>query len=89
MPTPCTTRLRPCVVPLGLVFEWLEDLGGLEAMAEINRRKAETLYGAIDNSTFYGLAGAGGLSKLDERAVHVWPTPRSTHPSCRPTRWAC
>lgn len=38
----------------GLVFEWLEDLGGLEAMAEINRRKAETLYGAIDNSNFYG-----------------------------------
>lgn len=37
----------------GLVFEWLKDLGGLEAMAEINRRKAETLYGAIDGSNFY------------------------------------
>ena len=24
----------------GLVFEWLEGLGGLEAMFEINRRKA-------------------------------------------------
>ena len=37
----------------GLVFQWLKDLGGLEAMAEINRRKAETLYAAIDGSNFY------------------------------------
>jgi len=37
----------------GLVFQWLKDLGGLPAMAEINRRKAETLYGAIDSSNFY------------------------------------
>lgn len=37
----------------GLVFEWLRDLGGLTAMAEINRRKAETLYGAIAGSNFY------------------------------------
>ena len=37
----------------GLVFRWLKDLGGLEAMAEINRRKAATLYGAIDASNFY------------------------------------
>ena len=38
----------------GLVFEWLKDLGGLEAMAGINRKKAATLYGAIDASNFYG-----------------------------------
>ncbi|MEE4301454.1 MAG: 3-phosphoserine/phosphohydroxythreonine transaminase [Pseudomonadales bacterium] len=37
----------------GLVFQWLKELGGLEAMADINRRKAETLYGAIDGSNFY------------------------------------
>ena len=37
----------------GLVFAWLKDLGGLEAMAAINRRKAEKLYGAIDSSAFY------------------------------------
>jgi phosphoserine aminotransferase len=36
-----------------LVFEWLEGLGGLPAMAERNRRKAETLYGFIDGSAFY------------------------------------
>ena len=37
----------------GLVFEWLEALGGLEAMAEINLRKATQLYEAIDSSEFY------------------------------------
>ncbi|MEJ2309415.1 MAG: 3-phosphoserine/phosphohydroxythreonine transaminase [Gammaproteobacteria bacterium] len=37
----------------GLVFQWLKDLGGLEAMGEINARKAKLLYDAIDNSTFY------------------------------------
>ncbi|KAA6184559.1 3-phosphoserine/phosphohydroxythreonine transaminase [Thiohalocapsa marina] len=37
----------------GLVFQWLKDLGGLEGMAEINRRKAQRLYAAIDASAFY------------------------------------
>lgn len=37
----------------GLVFKWLKDLGGLESMGEINRRKAEKLYAAIDGSSFY------------------------------------
>ncbi len=36
-----------------LVFSWLGDLGGLEAMERINRRKAEKLYAAIDSSGFY------------------------------------
>jgi len=37
----------------GLVFQWLKDLGGLEAMERINRRKAERLYRYIDDSGFY------------------------------------
>ncbi len=37
----------------GLVLEWLIEEGGLEAMAERNRRKAETLYGVIDAGNFY------------------------------------
>jgi phosphoserine aminotransferase len=37
----------------GLVFDWLKQQGGLEAMERINRRKAEKLYAAIDNSAFY------------------------------------
>jgi phosphoserine aminotransferase len=37
----------------GLVFKWLESLGGLTAMEERNRAKAETLYRAIESSGFY------------------------------------
>jgi phosphoserine aminotransferase len=37
----------------GLVLKWLKDLGGLDAMAVINERKAEALYEAIDGSDFY------------------------------------
>jgi phosphoserine aminotransferase len=37
----------------GLVFAWIKAGGGLEAMAKINKRKAEKLYTAIDSSDFY------------------------------------
>lgn len=37
----------------GLVFDWLAEQGGLEAMEMINRRKAEKLYRAIDENPFY------------------------------------
>ncbi len=37
----------------GLVFKWIREQGGLDAMAERNRRKVETLYRAIDASDFY------------------------------------
>jgi len=37
----------------GLVFQWIKRRGGLEGMAELNQRKADKLYGAIDGSDFY------------------------------------
>jgi len=37
----------------GLVFDWLREQGGLRAIAEVNRRKADKLYKAIDESDFY------------------------------------
>ncbi|HEX7028009.1 MAG TPA: 3-phosphoserine/phosphohydroxythreonine transaminase [Gammaproteobacteria bacterium] len=37
----------------GLVFQWLKRKGGLQAMADINKRKADKLYAAIDGSDFY------------------------------------
>jgi phosphoserine aminotransferase len=37
----------------GLVFDWMKEQGGLAKMAEINKRKAEKLYAAIDDSDFY------------------------------------
>lgn len=37
----------------GLVFQWLKRQGGLQGMGEINSRKAQLLYSAIDGSSFY------------------------------------
>lgn len=37
----------------GLVFEWLEEQGGVEAIATINEQKAKLLYDTIDASSFY------------------------------------
>ena len=37
----------------GLVFAWLEALGGLPAMAELNRVKAALLYDHLDGQSFY------------------------------------
>ncbi|HEV7491939.1 MAG TPA: aminotransferase class V-fold PLP-dependent enzyme, partial [Rhodanobacteraceae bacterium] len=36
-----------------LVFKWLKKQGGLAAMAERNRAKAELLYSYVDGSGFY------------------------------------
>lgn len=49
-----------------LVTRWLErERGGLEALAEANRRKAETLYGAVDESHgFYD-----GHARRDSRSL--------------------
>ncbi|MEO5573083.1 MAG: 3-phosphoserine/phosphohydroxythreonine transaminase [Gammaproteobacteria bacterium] len=37
----------------GLVFDWIKQQGGLAGMGARNKRKADKLYGAIDNSEFY------------------------------------
>jgi len=37
----------------GLVFQWLKALGGVDAIAKVNQDKAQLLYQAIDNSSFY------------------------------------
>jgi phosphoserine aminotransferase len=36
-----------------LVFQYLKNRGGLDAVAEVNKRKASKLYAAIDQSDFY------------------------------------
>ena len=38
---------------LGLVLDWIKDKGGLEAMAELNKKKAELLYNCLDNSKLF------------------------------------
>ncbi len=37
----------------GLVFKWIKKQGGLEGIGEINKRKSNKLYAAIDNSDYY------------------------------------
>jgi phosphoserine aminotransferase len=37
----------------GLVFEWLLENGGVEAIHKVNLEKAKLLYGYIDASDFY------------------------------------
>ena len=38
---------------LGLILEWVHETGGLTAMGERNKAKADALYAAIDGSDFY------------------------------------
>lgn len=64
-----------------LVLEWLEGLGGLDAMAAINRKKAGMLYDFLDNSKlFHGtvppefrsmmnIPFVTGSDELDKKAV--------------------
>ncbi len=37
----------------GLVFKWLKGQGGVSAMEQINKQKAELIYSCIDQSDFY------------------------------------
>lgn len=37
----------------GLVFQWLKDLGGVEAISKVNQEKAALLYHYIDQSDLY------------------------------------
>jgi phosphoserine aminotransferase len=45
----------PCysIYIAGLVFEWLEELGGVKAIEAINREKAKILYDFIDESKLF------------------------------------
>jgi len=45
----------PCyaIYVAGLVFKWVESLGGVEAMHEINKKKAAILYDYLDNSKLF------------------------------------
>ena len=49
---------------LGLTMKWLRGLGGLEAIAKINERKAGKLYAEIDRTGFYR-----GTAARDSRSL--------------------
>ena len=49
---------------LGLTVKWLKSLGGLQAIARINQRKAAKLYAEIDRTGFYR-----GTAREDSRSL--------------------
>ena len=53
------------------MFAWIEQQGGLDAMAERNRAKADLLYAAIDASGFYSNAIARADRSLMNVAFHL------------------
>ena len=59
----------PCytIFVAGLVLKWIKKLGGLEKMAEINRKKAEILYNFLDNSKMF----RGTVVKEDRSLMNV------------------
>ncbi len=58
--TPPTYAIYICK----LVLEWIKGLGGLEAMAQINYRKAATIYDFLDNSKMFSATVQG-----DDRSI--------------------
>lgn len=56
----------PCftIYAIGLVCKWLKKNGGLEAIAKINKNKAQLIYDAIDASDFFR-----GHARKDSRSM--------------------
>jgi len=56
----------PCfgIYVVGQVCKWMQELGGLPAIEEMNKRKAALLYQAIDSTSFYK-----GHARIDSRSL--------------------
>ncbi len=61
--TPPTYSIYICK----LVLEWLKELGGIEAMYEINKKKAQILYDYLDESKMFH----GTVEKKDRSLMNV------------------
>lgn len=61
--TPPTYGIYIC----GKVFKWLKKLGGLEAMKELNEKKAKILYDYLDESKLF----KGTVDKKDRSLMNV------------------
>ena len=59
----------PCytIYICGKVFKWLKKMGGLEAMKELNEKKAKVLYDFLDNSKLF----KGTVVKEDRSLMNV------------------
>ena len=61
--TPPTYSIYMCM----LVFEWLKNLGGIEAMHKINVEKAKILYDYLDSSSMF----KGTVAKEDRSLMNI------------------
>ena len=59
----------PCfsIYIAGLVLEWIENIGGLQAMAEKNRKKSKYLYDFIDHSSLF----SGTAREIDRSMMNI------------------
>lgn len=60
----------------GLMFEWLKELGGVEAMEKINLAKAKLIYDVLDNGDFF----KGTVQPKDRSLMNITfraPTPEA------------
>jgi phosphoserine aminotransferase len=55
----------------GLMLEWIESQGGVEAMGQHNARKGQMLYGALDASRFYQTRVAKNCRSLMNVPFHL------------------
>ena len=71
----------PCygIYIIGLVLEWLKDLGGLPAITRLNREKAEFFYGYLENSGRF----ESPVEKEFRSLMNIPFVPRETDPEKR------
>jgi phosphoserine aminotransferase len=65
-----------------LVCDWLEGLGGVEAIAKINREKAQILYDAIDSSDGYYTGHAEREARSRMNVTFRLPSPELDDKFC-------
>jgi phosphoserine aminotransferase len=71
----------PCygIYIIGLVLEWLKNLGGVEAIAKINREKGALLYDHLENSTQF----RSPVEKSSRSLMNIPFVPTETDPDKR------
>ena len=71
----------PCygIYIIGLVLEWLKGLGGVKAMAELNREKAELFYSCLERSRYF----YSPVEKSSRSLMNIVFVPREADPGKR------
>jgi phosphoserine aminotransferase len=71
----------PCygIYVIGLVLEWLRDLGGVEAMGALNREKANLLYASLEQSKLF----RSPVEKNSRSSMNITFSPAAPDPEAR------